>query len=102
MQKLLEGIRVIDFTWHLTGPLTTKHLSDLGAEVIIVESRKRPGWLRGAPRSGSTDQYCTCKLSVTINTRDPRGIDLAKQLVSKADIVIENFAGGTMNRIGLA
>jgi benzylsuccinate CoA-transferase BbsF subunit len=101
VKKLLDGIRVIDFTWHLTGPLTTKHLSDLGAEVIIVESRKRPGWLRGQPRSGSTDQYCTSKLSVTINTRDPRGIELAKKLVSKADIVIENFAGGTMNRIGL-
>jgi len=101
MKKLLDGIRVIDFTWHLTGPLTTKHLSDLGAEVIIVESRKRPGWLRGQPRSGSTDQYCTSKLSVTINTRDPRGIELAKKLVSRADIVIENFAGGTMNRIGL-
>jgi len=101
VKRLLDGIRVIDFTWHLTGPLTTKHLSDLGAEVIIVESRKRPGWLRGQPRSGSTDQYCTSKLSVTINTRDPRGIELAKKLVSKADIVIENFAGGTMNRIGL-
>jgi benzylsuccinate CoA-transferase BbsF subunit len=101
VKKLLDGIRVVDFTWHLTGPLTTKHLSDLGAEVIIVESRKRPGWLRGQPRSGSTDQYCTSKLSVTINTRDPRGIELAKKLVSKADIVIENFAGGTMNRIGL-
>ncbi len=101
VKKLLEGIRVIDFTWHLTGPLTTKHLSDLGAEVIIVESRKRPGWLRGQPRSGSTDQYCTSKLSVTINTRDPRGIELAKKLVAKSDIVIENFAGGTMSRMGL-
>lgn len=101
MKKLLEGIRVVDFTWHLTGPLTTKHLSDLGAEVIIVESKQRKGWSRGAPRSGSPDQYCTSKLSVTVNTRDPRGIDLIKQLVAKADIVIENFAGGTIARMGL-
>lgn len=101
MKHLLEGIRVIDFTWHLTGPLTTKHLSDLGAEVIIVESSKRAGWKRGAPLSGSTDQYCSSKLSITLNTRDPRGIDLAKQLVSKADIVTENFAGGTIARMGL-
>ena len=99
-KKLLEDIRVIDFTWHLTGPLTTKHLSDLGAEVIIVESRRRPGWRRGPPRSGSTDQFCTSKLSVTINTRTPRGIELVKQLVAKADIVVENYAGGAIKRMG--
>jgi len=101
-KKLLEGIRVIDFTWHLTGPLTTKHLSDLGAEVIIIESRKRPGWERGKPRSGSPDQYCTCKLSVTLNTRDPRGLDLVKRLIAHSDIVVENFAGGAMARMGLS
>ncbi|MFC2014489.1 CaiB/BaiF CoA transferase family protein [Chloroflexota bacterium] len=99
-KKLLEGIRVVDFTWHLTGPLTTKHLSDLGAEVIIVESRRRPGWRRGAPRSGSTDQFCTSKLSATINTREPRGKELVKKLVAKADIVVENFAGGAIKRMG--
>lgn len=99
-KKLLEGIRVVDFTWHLTGPLTTKHLSDLGAEVIIVESRRRPGWRRGPPRSSSTDQFCTSKLSVTINTRTPRGIELVKQLVAKSDIVVENYAGGAIKRMG--
>jgi benzylsuccinate CoA-transferase BbsF subunit len=101
MKKLLEGIRVVDFTWHLTGPLTTKHLSDLGAEVIIVESKQRKGWQRGAPCSGSTDQFCTSKLSITINTREKRGIELVKRLVSQADIVIENFAGGTIQKMGL-
>ncbi|MDP6501486.1 MAG: CoA transferase [Dehalococcoidales bacterium] len=100
-KKLLEGIRVVDLTWHLTGPLTTKHLSDLGAEVIIVESNRRPGWRRGAPRSGSPDQYCTSKLSITINTREPGGLDLVKQLVAQSDIVIENFAGGAIKRMGL-
>ncbi len=98
--KLFEGIRVVDFTWHLTGPFTTKHLSDLGAEVIIVESRKRPGWRRGPPRSGSNDQNATSKLSVTVNTRDPRGTELVKKLVAKSDIVVENFAGGSMQRMG--
>lgn len=102
MQKgLMSGIRVVDLTWHMTGPITTKHLSDLGAEVIIVESRKRPGWRRGPPRTSSTDQNCTSKLSITLNTRDPRGLDLVKQLITKSDIVIENFAGGTIARMGL-
>jgi len=39
--KLLEGIRVVDFTWALTGPIATKHLSDLGAEVIKIETNER-------------------------------------------------------------
>jgi benzylsuccinate CoA-transferase BbsF subunit len=97
---LLDRIRVVDFSWHVTGPLTTKHLSDLGAEVIIVESRHRPGWRR-TPLSGSNDQNCTSKLSVTINTRDPRGLDLAKRLIARSDIMVENFAGGTIKRMGL-
>ncbi len=101
MKKLLEGIRVADFTWHMTGPITTKHLSDLGAEVIIIESKRRPGWRRGPPRSSSTDQNCTSKLSVTINTRDPRGLDLAKRIVAKSDIMVENFAGTAIARMGL-
>ena len=102
MQKgLLEGIRVLDFTWHMTGPITTKHLSDLGAEVIIIESNKRPGWRRGPPLSGSNDQNCTSKLSVTINTRKPGGLDLVKKLVAVSDIIVENFAGGTIARMGL-
>lgn len=102
MQKgLLQGIRVVDFTWHMTGPITTKHFSDLGAEVIIVESRKRPGWRRGPPRTSTNDQNCTSKLSVTLNTRDPRGLDLVKQLIAKSDILVENFAGGTISRMGL-
>jgi len=101
IKKLLGGIRIVDFSWHLTGPLTTKHLSDLGAEVIIIESRRRPGWRRGAPRSGSADQYCTSKLSATINTRDLRGLELVKRLVAHSDIVIENFAGGAIKRMGL-
>jgi len=100
-KKLLEGIRILDFTWHMTGPIATKHFSDLGAEVIILESKRRPGWRRGPPRSSSTDQNCTSKLSITVNTRDPRGLELAKRLVAKSDVVVENFAGGAMKRMGL-
>ncbi|MFC1900547.1 CaiB/BaiF CoA transferase family protein [Chloroflexota bacterium] len=100
-KKLLDGIKVVDFTWHLTGPLTTKHLSDLGAEVILVESRRRPGWARGAPNTGSNDQFFTNKMSVTLNTREPKGLELVKRLIARTDIVVENFAGGAMNRMGL-
>ena len=98
---LMAGIRVADFSWQMTGPITTKHLSDLGAEVIMVESSRRPGWRRGPPLSGSNDQISTSKLSVTINTRDARGLELAKQLIARSDVMVENYAGGTIRRMGL-
>ena len=99
--KLLDGIRVIDFTWHLTGPLTTKALSDCGAEVIRVESRRAPDNQRLASRYGSFNQYNSGKLSVTLNISTPRGLELVKQLIARADVVVENFAGGAIQRMGL-
>jgi benzylsuccinate CoA-transferase BbsF subunit len=101
-KKLLDGIKVVDFTWHLTGPLTTKHLSDLGAEVIRVESRKRPDIQRTGARFGSFNQYNTGKLGITLNLATPRGLDLIKRIIARADIVVDNFAGGAMERMGLS
>jgi benzylsuccinate CoA-transferase BbsF subunit len=99
--KLLEGIKVVDFTWHLTGPLTTKALSDCGAEVIRVESRRAPDNQRLGARYGSFNQFNSGKMSVTLNISTPRGLELVKQLVARADVVVENFAGGAIQRMGL-
>ncbi len=99
--KLLEGIKVVDFTWHLTGPLTTKFLSDCGAEVIHVESRKRPDIQRVNDSKGSFNQYHTGKLGITLNLSMPAGLELAKRLIARADVVVENFSGGAMERMGL-
>ncbi len=101
MKNLLEGIKVVDFTWHLTGPLSTKALSDCGAEVIRVESRKRPDIQRVGAKTGSFSQYNTGKLGVTLNLATPKGLELCKRLIARADIVVENFAGGAMERMGL-
>jgi len=102
MQKgLLEGIKVVDFTWHLTGPLSTKALSDCGAEVIRVESRKRPDIQRVGAKTGSFSQYNTGKLGITLNLSTQKGLELVKRLIARADIVVENFAGGAMERMGL-
>ena len=100
-KNILDGIRVVDFTWHLTGPLTTKALSDSGAEVIRVESRKRPDIQRVGARVGSFSQYNTGKLGITLNVATPKGLELCKRLIATADIVVENFAGGAMERMGL-
>lgn len=99
-QNPLEGIRVIDFTWHLTGPLTTKALSDCGANVIRVESRRSPDIQRLGAKFGSFSQYNSGKKSVTLNASTPQGRELLRQLIAKADIVVENFAGGAIQRMG--
>ena len=110
----LDGIRVLDFTWVRAGPWCTRWLGALGAEVIKVEWPQNPS-TRGALGGGSTPAGLPVnlnsdghfsdtnanKLSVTLNTRTPRGIDLVKRLVAISDIVIENFAYGVLERWGL-
>jgi len=110
-KKLLEGIKVADFTWAAVGPLTTKTLSDYGAEVIKIEGKTRPANMRvigpfkddvsGLDRSGSFNQWNTSKLSVAINLAHPKGVELAKRFVAWADVVVENFSGGTIKKLGL-
>jgi benzylsuccinate CoA-transferase BbsF subunit len=109
-RKSLKGVKVADFSWALVGPMTTKALADYGAQVVKVESGARPGTLRVV---GSTEspaeryraarfaQWNTSKLGITLNLSKPGGVEMAKRLVSWADVVVENFAGGVMERLGL-
>ncbi len=110
-RKLLEGIRVIDFTRYIAGPLATKVLADHGAEVIKIEGSgqhaadRMGGAFRdnvvGVNRGGEFAIWNTSKLSITLNLAHPKGLEIAKKLVSKSDVVVENFAGGTLQRLGL-
>ena len=100
-EKLLEGIRVVDFTWALTGPIASKHLSDLGAEVIKIETNVRLDLQRTGSSWGSFNQHNSGKLGITVNLKKPRGLELVKQLIARSDIVVENFAGGSLEKMGL-
>ena len=110
-RKPMEGIRIADFTSYAAAPLATKIFADFGAEVIKVEGETRPDpWrtfgpfkdgIPGINRNGSFNQINTGKRSLAINLTKPKGVDIAKGIVACADIVIENFAGGVMNRMGL-
>ncbi len=107
-KKLFEGIRIADFGWVATGPLTTKYFADLGAEVIKVESavhldtlRIASGAGKGVNQSPAFNFRNTGRLSVTINIATPKGKEIAKSLVAKADIVSENMGPGSMERAGL-
>jgi len=102
-KKLLEGIRVVDITQYLTGPLTTKALSDCGAEVIKIETRGRAkgvGTGRDSAMAGLSSTN-TNKLSITLNFASPKGLELAQRLITQSDIVVDNLAGGTLKRRGL-
>jgi benzylsuccinate CoA-transferase BbsF subunit len=109
--KPLDGIRIAEFGFFIVGPLTGKILADYGAEVIKIESATRPDPHRniypfkdeepGLDRAGRFHPYNTSKLSVTLNLSMSEGVEVAKRIVAHSDIVIENFAGGVMERMGL-
>jgi benzylsuccinate CoA-transferase BbsF subunit len=114
MAKLpLEGIRVADFTWVWAGPYCTMQLAHLGADVIRIETRTRPcitrvlpPWPEGKPgglnRSGYFNQYSQGKRSLTLNFKDPAATEIARKLVAKSDVVVNNFAHGVMDKMGFA
>ena len=104
----LEGIRVVDFTQFEAGPSCTESLAWLGAEVVKIEN---PGL--GDPgrrlQKGKPDndpwyfhQYNANKKSVTLNLKSPRGLEIVRELLKKADVMVENMAPGTIERLGLS
>jgi crotonobetainyl-CoA:carnitine CoA-transferase CaiB-like acyl-CoA transferase len=107
----LAGIRVADFTWVWAGPFCTLQLAHLGAEVIRVESATRTCVTRllppfadfepGANRSGYFNQYNQGKKSLALDLKKPEAIEVAKRLCAASDVVVENFAAGVMDRMGL-
>jgi crotonobetainyl-CoA:carnitine CoA-transferase CaiB-like acyl-CoA transferase len=109
----LEGVRVLDFTAFLAGPMCTEYLAALGADVIKVESIQRPDPMRFSVllessieqwyEQGAIYQSANLnKRSVTLKLSDPRGRDIALRLAATADVVIENFTPRVMEQFGLA
>jgi formyl-CoA transferase len=103
----LDGIRVLDLTRVLAGPYCAMFLGDLGAEVIKIEQPgvgdDTRGW--GPPFTGGESAYFLCvnrnKKSVAIDLKAQEGIALLRLLAERADVLIENFRPGTMERLGL-
>jgi crotonobetainyl-CoA:carnitine CoA-transferase CaiB-like acyl-CoA transferase len=94
----LYGIRVLDFSWVIAGPTTTRYLAAMGAEVIKIEA---PG--RGDP--GRASELHTVlgqgKRGVVLDLKKSKAIAVAQALAAKSDVLIENFATGVMERLGL-
>jgi crotonobetainyl-CoA:carnitine CoA-transferase CaiB-like acyl-CoA transferase len=108
----LAGVRVLDFAWALVGSITTKILGDLGADVIKVESRTRPCLSRldvqvSASRADDFDDkpwfahLNTSKRSLALDLKKPESREIIDPLLDWADVVVENFSPGTMDKLGL-
>src|SRR5476651_2674750 len=103
----LQGVRILDFTHVQSGPTCTQLLAYMGADVIKVE---RPGagditrgQLRDVPNADSL--YFTMlngtKRSITIDSKHPKGMDILNRLINTCDVLVENFAPGALDRMGL-
>lgn len=106
MSGALEGIKILDLSRVLAGPFSTMILGDLGAEVIKVESPQGDEtrtW--GPPFQNGVSAYYLCanrnKKSITLDLKSEEGIQIIKELVKEADVIINNFKTGTMERFGL-
>ena len=107
MSGALDDIRVIDFTHALNGPFCTMLLGHMGAEIVKVEPPEGDSFRRSwMPPNSKVDGYeflwiNANKKSVVINLKIARGAELARQLIARADIVVENYHTGTMEKFGL-
>jgi crotonobetainyl-CoA:carnitine CoA-transferase CaiB-like acyl-CoA transferase len=106
--KALEGIRVVDFSHFIAGPFATMILADMGAEVIKIEPPGRGDDLRRYPpvdarlKHGAPFLWTNRnKRSVAIDLKSPEGVEVARDLIRTADVVVENFSTGVMDRFGL-
>jgi crotonobetainyl-CoA:carnitine CoA-transferase CaiB-like acyl-CoA transferase len=106
----LDGVVVVDFTHILAGPFCTQLLADAGATVTKIEPpggewARRRGPRRVGPEGSQVSSYFAAvnrgKRSVMLDLKSPPGKALAEQLVVGADVVVENFSPGTMERLGL-
>lgn len=103
----LSGVRVADFSRVLAGPHATMILADLGADVIKIESPEGDGTRQWSPPVNAVGQSTYFagvnrgKRSVALDLRSPEGLARARELAATADVVIENFKPGTMEKFGL-
>jgi len=103
----LEGIRVIDLSLFLPGPLMTQFMADHGAEVIKVESIDggEPNREIGAKRDGVSVYFANThrgKQSLALNLKDPAGVEVLMRLAEKSDVLVESFRPGVAERLGIA
>lgn len=113
MTAPLDGIRIVDLSMGWAGPLAARHLADMGADVIKVESCERFDWWRsweatpewieddGAEKSTAFNMVNRNKRNITLDLEDAQGRELLLRLVATANAVVENYAGGVLQKLNL-
>src|ERR687883_1727035 len=112
MRDALEQVKVLEFGAYAAGPCIGKYLANFGAEVVHVESARRPDGFRlqyppfkdgrvGLNRSGCFAFFNDSKYGVTLDLKHPEGLRIAHRLIEWSDIVVENMRPGVMTRLGL-
>jgi crotonobetainyl-CoA:carnitine CoA-transferase CaiB-like acyl-CoA transferase len=106
----LTGLKVVDFSMGWAGPLCARTLGDLGAEVLKIEASGHPDWWRGWEAAGDPTFFETRhnfidmnrnKLGVDLDLATKEGVAAAKALIAGADVVVENYAAGVMDKLGV-
>ena len=95
----LDGVRILDFTWVVAGPVATRILGDHGAQVVKVERKDPPPM--GNRKLGLQCDLHRSKLSVALNMQHPKGVELARRLAAISDIVMDNFSARVMRTWGM-
>ena len=104
MSGALAGIRVVEAASYVTGPFASQLLADMGAEVVKIEEPKRGDPFRGWGERNYAATFCSLnrnKKSITLDLRLDAGRDIALRLASEADVLIQNFRPGVMEKRGL-
>src|ERR1700709_826519 len=105
-ENCLAGLKILGVTQFEAGPSCTEALAWMGADVVKIENPRIGDPGRSSGRTGGHDalyflQYNANKRSVAVNLKHPRGLELVKDLAKSADVMIENFAPGAIERLGL-
>jgi benzylsuccinate CoA-transferase BbsF subunit len=110
-KRVFEDLKIVAFSWAMVGPLTLKFFADYGATVVRVETSLRPCVTRtsapykdniaGLNRSGYFNHFSANMMSLSLNMNTPQGLGVAKDLMFWADVVMENFTPGVMDKWGL-
>jgi benzylsuccinate CoA-transferase BbsF subunit len=109
--QALEGVKIADLSAVGTGPTTVMHFADHGATVIKIESSLHPDIARAAPpmkdkihgvnRAGWFNEFNRSKYGMKLNLRHPRAAEVTKKIIAWADVIVDNFAPGAMEKLGL-